>query len=51
MGKDYADLTDEEQVALIEETDNSLTPEDKKVKQDQIGPDLDDPDVEVVETL
>lgn len=29
MGKDKEDLTDEEQVDLIEETDNGLTEEDK----------------------
>lgn len=51
MTPDYSELTDEQQVKLIRETDNSLTPDDREIKQDENGPDLNDPDVEVVEKL
>lgn len=51
MQKDYSDLTEEEQIALISQTDNSLKEEDKKIEQPPQDPNYQpDPD-EIVEQI
>lgn len=51
MEKDYADATIEEQVKMIEQTNNSLKLEDTKIKQPKQDPDYrPDPD-DVIEAI
>lgn len=51
MLKNPADWTEEEQLAIIEQTDNSLTPADEEIEQPEQDPDWEpDPD-EVVNEL